>query len=91
MAAKNLVQVFLSVTTLDNDLVTKMEPRTTAPARRLQTIRRLNEAGIPTGVMFAPVIPVLNDHEMETILEKAAHAGAMSAGYVMLRYGYLMK
>ena len=91
MAEENLVQVFLSVTTLDVELARKMEPRTTAPARRIQTINRLVEAGIPTGVMFAPVIPVLNDHEMETVLEQAAIAGAESAGYVMIRLPHEIK
>ena len=85
MAAKNLVQVFISVTTLDHDLARRLEPRATAPKRRLQTLERLHLAGIPTGVMFAPVIPVLNDTEMENILAEAAAAGAMNAGYVILR------
>lgn len=91
MAEENLVQVYLSVTTLDIELARKMEPRTTAPFRRIQTINHLVEAGIPAGVMFAPVIPVLNDHEMETVLEKATIAGAESAGYVMLRLPHEIK
>lgn len=85
MAARNLVQVFISITTLDHDLARKLEPRATAPHRRLETLARLHEAGIPTGVMFAPVIPVLNDTEMESVLAAAADAGVLHAGYVMLR------
>ena len=85
MAERNLVQVCVSVTTLDGSLARNMEPRAPSPARRLETIRRLAEAGIPTGVMAAPVIPALNDHEIETILEAAREAGAGSAGYVLLR------
>ena len=85
LAAHNLVQVFVSVTTLDRELARRMEPRAAAPQRRLETLRRLAAAGIPTGVMFAPVIPALNDHELERVLEHAAQAGCQHAGYVMLR------
>ena len=85
MARKQLVQVYLSVTTLDHGLARTMEPRAAAPARRLRTISALHEAGIPVGVMFAPVIPFLNDSEMESVLGAAADAGARWAGYVMLR------
>lgn len=85
MARRNLAEVCISVTTLDHDLARRLEPRATAPARRLETLRRLQAAGIPTGVMFAPVIPALNDTEMEAVLEAAAAAGALDAGYVMLR------
>lgn len=85
MAADGLVQVFLSVTSLDHDLARRLEPRATAPARRLKTVQTLNRAGVPTGVMFAPVIPFINDAEMENVLEQAAAAGAREAGYVMLR------
>ncbi len=85
MAELDLVEVHLSVTTLENRLAAKLEPRATAPMRRLQAIRRLAAAGIPTGVMFAPVIPVLNDAEMERVLEHAAGAGVSYAGYVLLR------
>jgi DNA repair photolyase len=91
MAQSGLVQIFVSVTTLDRTLARKMEPRAAAPQRRLQTIQRLAEAGIPTGVMFAPVIPVLNDAEMETILSQASQAGAGSAGYVVLRLPHELK
>lgn len=91
MAQQNLVQVFLSVTTLDNQLAGNMEPRASAPRRRLETIKQLNDAGIPTGVMFAPVIPFINDAEMEAVLEQAKQAGAEAAGYVMLRLPYEIK
>lgn len=91
MAEKNLVQVFVSITTLDHQLMQKMEPRATAPKRRLQILSNLTKAGIPTGVMFAPVIPVLNDSEMETILKHAAEAGCINAGYVVLRLPHEIK
>jgi DNA repair photolyase len=85
MAAEGLVSVSFSVTTLDRDLARKLEPRATAPRRRIEAIRRLAAAGVPVGVMVAPVIPALNDRDMERILEAAADAGARSAGYVVLR------
>ncbi len=85
MAELNLVKVALSVTTLKRSLARSMEPRAATPARRLETIRGLREAGVPVGVMFAPVIPALNDEELESVLEAAAEAGAASAGYVLLR------
>ncbi len=85
MAKKNLARVSLSVTSLDHTLSRKMEPRASTPQRRLAAIRDLSSVGIPTGVMFAPAIPGLNDHEMEGVLEAARDAGATSAGYVMLR------
>jgi DNA repair photolyase len=85
MAKKNLVAVTLSITTLDHKLSMKMEPRTSAPARRLEAVRRLTEAGIPVNVNVAPVIPFLTDSELEPILEAAAKAGAVSAGYVLIR------
>ncbi len=85
MAAEGLALVFVSITTLDRTLARKLEPRAAAPERRLETLQRLSEAGIPTGVMTAPVIPALNDSEMERILELAARAGAQQAGYVLLR------
>ncbi|MGH8119654.1 MAG: PA0069 family radical SAM protein, partial [Gammaproteobacteria bacterium] len=91
MAARNLTQVFVSVTTLDHDLARKLEPRATAPLGRLATLKRLQEAGIPTGVMFAPVIPALNDTEMESVLTAAAGAGVQHAGYVMLRLPHEVK
>ena len=85
MAKRNLAEVFLSVTTLDKDLARTMEPRASAPHRRLDAIRALADAGVPVGVMTAPMIPGLNDHEMEAILEAAAEAGATRAGFVVLR------
>jgi DNA repair photolyase len=85
MARMGLAKAALSVTTLDRRLARAMEPRAGTPARRLQAITGLAEAGIPAGVMFAPAIPALNDHEMETVLTAAKDAGARNAGYVLLR------
>src|SRR6476659_1584848 len=85
MAAEGLVKVALSVTTLDRKLARVMEPRAATPERRLETLRALSGAGIPTGVMTAPIIPALNDEEMESILAAAAEAGAVQAGYTLLR------
>ena len=85
MAAKGLVKVSLSITTLDADLARKMEPRASAPERRLAAIEQLAAAGVPAGVMVAPIIPAINDAEIETILTRAAARGAREAGYVMLR------
>ncbi|SJZ72807.1 PA0069 family radical SAM protein [Consotaella salsifontis] len=85
MAAKGLSRVALSVTTLDKTLARAMEPRAATPSRRLETLRQLSEAGIPTMVMTAPIIPGLNDHEIERILESAVTAGVREAGYVLLR------
>jgi len=85
LAAERLTRVFVSVTTLDDDLKRRMEPRAASPAARLATIRRLSEAGIPTGMMFAPVIPAINDQELESVLESGAGAGAAMAGYLLLR------
>jgi DNA repair photolyase len=85
MAKKHLVAVTLSITTLDHEISRRMEPRTSAPARRLEAIRRLTEAGIPVNVNVAPVIPFLTDSELEPIMEAAAKAGAISAGYVLVR------
>ena len=85
MAAANRCSVAVSVTTLNRSLARRMEPRASAPHRRLETIRRLTAAGIPTGVFAAPMIPFLNDSELETILEQAREAGALGASYTMLR------
>ena len=85
MAAQGLALVFVTTTTLDRKLARTLEPRAAAPERRLETLRRLAQAGIPTGVMTAPVIPALNDSEVENILEAASQAGARHAGYVLLR------
>jgi DNA repair photolyase len=85
MAKRRLVRVYLSVTTLDASLARKMEPRAAAPARRLQAIAELTRAGVPAGVLVAPMIPGLNDAEMEKIIEASSRAGARHAGYVLLR------
>ncbi len=85
MAAKGLVSVAISFTTLDKRLARTMEPRCAAPHRRVETMRELSAAGIPVTVMTAPIIPALNDPELEELLEAAAGAGAKRAGYVLLR------
>ena len=85
MAKRNLVKVALSVTTLDPKLARVMEPRASTPARRLEALRQLSAAGIPTTVMVAPVIPAINDAEIERILDTAAALGVKGAGYVLLR------
>ncbi len=85
MAAKGLAKVALSVTTLDRTLARAMEPRAATPAKRLETIKTLSEAGIPTMVMMAPIIPGLTDSEIERVLESASTAGAREVGYVLLR------
>lgn len=85
MAARRLAKVAVSVTTLDRTLARAMEPRAAAPHRRLETIRALAGAGVPVAVMAAPMIPALNDHELEEILSAARDAGAEEAGYVALR------
>ena len=79
---EGLASAFVSITTLDRGLARAMEPRASTPAKRLEAISRLADAGCPVGVGFAPVIPGLNDHEMEAILEAAQKAGATSAMYV---------
>jgi len=85
MAERGLVKVALSVTTLDRKLARAMEPRASTPDRRIETFQRLVDAGIPTSVMVAPVIPGLTDAEMERILERAAAQGVEQAGYILLR------
>ena len=84
-AEKGLAKVALSVTTLDGKLARTMEPRASTPTRRLQALRSLSDAGIPVSVMVAPVIPGLNDHEIERVLDSARAMGALEAGYVLLR------
>ena len=91
MAELGLVKVYLSVTTLRPELARRLEPRAATPERRLQTIQTLSQAGVPTGVMFAPVIPCINDAELERVLERAAEAGARTAGYVILRLPHEVK
>jgi DNA repair photolyase len=85
MAARGLAKVALSVTSLDRRLARSMEPRAATPAKRLEAIARLSEAGVPVSVMVAPVVPALNDSEIEAILEAAHEAGAREAGFVTLR------
>jgi len=85
MAAQGLVSVYLSVTTLDNELARILEPRAAAPARRLRTIRALADAGVPVGVSVSPIIPFINEPELERILESAAEAGAQSAFSIPVR------
>lgn len=85
MAAKGLVRVGISVTTLDADLSRRMEPRAPLPARRLAAIRRLTAAGVPVRVMTSPVVPGLTDHELEALLAAGAEAGADAASWIMLR------
>ena len=85
MAAQNLVRVAVSVTTLDHKLSARLEPRACSPQRRLDAIRLLHDAGVPVGVMVAPVIPAITDMDLERILKAAYHAGARTAAYIMLR------
>src|SRR5215467_10991121 len=85
MAKRNLAKVAISVTSIDPQLARTMEPRAPTPPKRLAALQALSEAGIPTTVMVAPVIPALNDSEIERILDAAAHAGAREASYVLLR------
>ncbi|HMM63207.1 MAG TPA: PA0069 family radical SAM protein [Mesorhizobium sp.] len=85
MAERGLAKVALSVTTMDRMLARTMEPRASTPTKRLEAIRQLSDAGIPASVMVAPIVPGLNDQEMERILDSAYAAGAREAGYVLLR------
>src|SRR3954449_7302028 len=88
MAARSLVRVAVSVTTLNPKLARTMEPRAAAPAKWLATLRQLAAAGVPVAVMVAPIVPALNDPEIERILDAATEAGARSAGYVLLRLSH---
>src|SRR5581483_9467226 len=81
----HLAVVTISVTTLDRSLARRLEPRAATPERRLETIAALAAAGVPTGVLAAPMIPALNDRELESILARAYEAGARAAGYTLLR------
>ena len=85
LARHNAAGVFVSITSLDEDLIGRLEPRTTRPAGRLKAIAALADAGIPVGVMVAPIIPGLTEHEMPAILKAAAEAGARCAGYTIVR------
>ena len=91
LARHQAAAVFLSITTLDADLVRSMEPRAAAPHARLRAIRELTDAGVPCGVMFAPVIPGLNDHEAADVLRAAADHGARTAAFVILRLPFAVK
>jgi DNA repair photolyase len=91
MAERGLVQVFVSVNSLDNRLAARLEPRASAPHRRLRAIRTLADAGVPVGVLVAPIIPALNDRDMEAVLARAAEAGARCAGYTTVRLPWELK
>ena len=91
MARRNLVNVFISCNNLDHDLARRLEPRCSAPARRLQAMRAVSEAGVPVGVLVAPVIPFLTDYQIEPVLEAAWEHGARQAGYVLLRLPWEVK
>jgi DNA repair photolyase len=91
LAKDNLISVMLSITSLSNDIKRTLEPRTASPQARLRVVQQLSEAGIRVGVLVAPVIPAITDHEMEDILAAAKAAGASSAGYVLLRLPHELK
>jgi DNA repair photolyase len=91
LARDRLISVMLSVTSLSDDIKRTLEPRTASPQARLRVIQQLAQAGIPVGVLVAPVIPAITDHEMEAILAAAREAGATSAGYVLLRLPHEVK
>jgi len=91
MARDRLVSVYFSITTLDNKLASKMEPRASAPHAKLRAMRALADAGVPVGVMVAPVVPMITDHELEHILEAAYEHGARAAGHVLLRLPHELK
>jgi DNA repair photolyase len=91
LAAFDAVQVFISITTLNSDLAAKMEPRASSPTHRLRAVEMLAKAGVPVGVMVAPIIPGLNDREIPSVLESAKEAGATTAGYTILRLPHGVK
>ncbi|RJS91499.1 PA0069 family radical SAM protein [Salinisphaera sp. Q1T1-3] len=91
MAGRGLASVFVSVTSLDSDIKRTLEPRAAAPGRRLATIRALAEAGVPTGALIAPVIPMITDHEIERLVAAVADAGARRVGHVLLRLPHSIK
>lgn len=91
MAARGLVEVYVSVNNLDQDIARRLEPRCSAPARRIEAIRRLADAGIPVGVLVAPTIPFLTDDQLERVLEAAWSAGARRASYILVRLPYEIK
>ncbi len=91
MAKENLVQVFVSIGTLDNRLASTLEPRATAPHRRMQVVANMHAAGVPCGVLVAPIIPAVTDMQIEAVLEQAAANGANIAGYTVLRLPHELK
>jgi DNA repair photolyase len=91
LAKDKLVSVMVSVTSLTNDIKRTLEPRTASPQARLRVIQQLSEAGVPVGVLVAPVIPAITDHEIEDIMAAAKEAGASRAGYVLLRLPHELK
>ena len=91
MAVRRLARVYISITTLDPALARVMEPRAATPARRLHAVAELTRAGVPCGIMTAPIVPGLNDAEIEKILDVASRAGARHAGYVLLRLPHELK
>jgi len=91
LARRNLAMVFVSITTLDADMARTLEPRASAPWRRLQAVRRLAEAGVPVGVLAAPMIPFINDDALEAIISAAAEAGARHASYTVVRLPWEVK
>ena len=91
LAERELVSVMVSITTLDNGLKTKLEPRTASPAARLRVVEAMADAGVPVAVMAAPMIPIINDHELEAIVEAGANAGATTVRYILLRLPFEVK
>ena len=91
MAREGLVQVFVSIGSLDGEIARTLEPRAAAPYRRVETIRRLSARGVPCGTLVAPIIPFLNDKDMEAVLEAVSKAGARIAGYTLLRLPWEVK
>jgi DNA repair photolyase len=91
MAQAGLVHAFISIGTLDGEIARTLEPRAAAPYRRVETVRRLSEHGVPCGVLVAPIIPFLNDKDMEAVLEAVSKAGARMAGYTLLRLPWEVK
>src|SRR5476649_2639631 len=91
MARKKLVKVFVSIGSLDRTLARRLEPRAASPQRRLDTLRALSSAGVPCGVMIAPIVPALSDKSIEEVLAAAAAAGAMSGAYIVLRLPHELK
>jgi DNA repair photolyase len=91
LAALHLTDVVISITTLDKNLANRMEPRTSVPAKRFEAIEQLSKNGIPVGVLTAPIIPGLNDHEIPEILRRASESGATTAGYTVLRLSHSLK